>query len=156
MAPVARLPVLLLAFLAAGLLALADLVVLVFEAVPVLFGAADLVALAAVAFLGAAVDLPAKAVLVPGAFLAVAGLEASVLAAADLEVLVFFAEAVLAEAVLVAAVLELAEGLAFLVPVFEAEAERAGFLPVRSSAAFVTFRTTLVTTLDTASGTMLV
>ena len=46
-----------------------------------------------------------------------------------------------------------AEALAFLVPVFEAEVD---FLVVKSSAALVTLRTALFTTFVTASGTMLV
>ena len=88
-------------------------------------------------------DLPAEAALV-------------VPEEADFVAEVLAVVAFLAVAVLLAAVLELAEVSDFLLPAFAVEPELADFLPVSSSVAFVTFRTTLLTTLDTASGTMLV
>lgn len=125
--------------------------------------AEDLVAEPELAFLVAVLPAVFLAVVLPAAFLVPEAADFVELALAVEADLVFApAEAVLLAAALVpvaflAAVLVLVVvELAFFVPDLAVELLEAFLVPVRSSAAFSTFRTTLFTTLVTASGTMLV
>ncbi|WP_191907098.1 hypothetical protein [Adhaeribacter soli] len=136
--------------------AVEDFAVVALEAVD-LAGEAFFAVVPALAFLVLVAEAFAPVADLPDVALAEEAVLVPDLAAVDLEAVAFEAEDfVLADFVPVDLALEALVALAFLVPDFVVEVPEAFFEPVRSLAVFSTFRTTLFTTLVTASGIMLV